>query len=664
MPQGPRPRDGLAGRFHEEEVARFRAIVEATAAAVTVLDPEWRVRWVNAAAAAMLGCDGKDAAGRPFADLLPPLAREAHLAVERPAAERDGWWMGEEVLPAPDGGRPMRVEVVTHLIEPTRAGERLGFVTIRRDVSDRHRLSAEHEAIGRVATMIAAGTERHRLFATAACEAAGMLDGAAAAVVDTHGATPGVVGRWTAGPEHDPELDAAVAATEHALAVNDDEHARCVPVAPQRCCLAAPISVEGRRWGFVLVCRPGSRFGEDEQAALERLAGIVGTGVGVLRGRDLLVRQATTDGLTGLRNHRTFHEELRAEVKRARRYSHPTAVVLMDLDEFKEVNDEHGHQTGDRLLRAVGRALQEVVRDTETVARLGGDEFAVLLPETDLDGATATAERVRLAIEAVPEAREHGVTVSAGVADLSQAASADDLIRLADGALYWSKVNGRGRVSAYDPERVEALSAQERAERLARTHALGAVRVLARLIDLKDTSTHRHSERVAELCVLLAEELGWPEERRSLLRDAALVHDVGKVVIPDHLLSKPGALTPEEYELVKEHAPTGARIAAEALGVEQVAWIAQHHERLDGTGYPAGLPAENITAGARILAFADSWDVMTSERPYKHAKPEDEALEECRELAGRQFDRDVVAAFERLRPRRPRALDVAGGGRS
>lgn len=655
MPHGTRPRDDLADRIHEEEVARFRAIVEATAAGVTLLDPEWRVRWMNAAACEMLGVGAEDTVAQAFAELLPAAARAAHLAVERPAVERDGRWTGEEVLPARDGGRPVHVEVVTHLIEPARSGEPpLGFVTIRRDVSVRHRLTTEHQAIGRVAMAIASGTDPDGLFEIAACEAARMCAGEAAAIVACEGGQPEIVGRWAIHPEPAPGLEAAAAATAEHL--EEGDRALCVHIGQRRCSLAAPILVEGRRWGFVQVCRAGSQFGRDEPAALERLAGLVGTGVGAARGREMLVKQASTDGLTGLSNHRTFHEELQAEVARARRYSHPAAVVLMDLDEFKEVNDAHGHHVGDRLLRAVGRALSRVVRGTETVARLGGDEFALLLPETDLAGATATAERVRAAVEAVPEVLEHGVTVSAGVAELSQAATADDLLRLADGALYWSKVHGRGRVSAYDPDRVEALSVQERAERLARSHALGAVRVLARLIDLKDTTTHRHSERVAQLCVLLADELGWPEDRQALLRDAALVHDVGKVVIPDNVLSKPGALTPEEYELIKEHAPTGARIAAEALGPEQVAWIAQHHERLDGTGYPAGLPEENITSGARILTFADSWDVMTSERPYKHAKSESEALAECRALVGQQFDRDVVAAFERLRPRSPRAL--------
>jgi diguanylate cyclase (GGDEF)-like protein len=335
-------------------------------------------------------------------------------------------------------------------------------------------------------------------------------------------------------------------------------------------------------------------------------------------------------------------------VRRARRYDRPISVVLVDLDEFKAVNDRHGHQAGDQLLCAVGEALQGVVRGTEVVARVGGDEFALLLPETDLPGAHATAERVRVAIDTLPEALEHGVTASAGVADLAQAGSADDLVRLADGALYWSKVHGRNRVSAYDPERVEALSAQERAERLARSHALGAVRVLARLIDLKDASSHEHSERVAHLAVLLARELGWTEDRQAALRDAALVHDVGKVVIANEILNKPAPLTEEEFALLRLHPSSGARIAAEALTAEQARWIAEHHERPDGTGYPAGLRSEQISVGGHILAFADGWDVMTSVRPYKAATPPARAHDEALALAGRQFDAGVVAAFERL----------------
>jgi diguanylate cyclase (GGDEF)-like protein/PAS domain S-box-containing protein len=641
--------DVTAERIADAEMARFRGVVEASGSAIALLDPDWQVRWMNPAGLAMTGLDAERAAGVPYLELVGDEARAEHLEVERPAVQRDGRWSGQSVLlPADRSQRPLPVDATTYRIEHPATGEHLGLACIRRDISDLRRLAREHEAIGNLASTIAAGVGREEIYETACREAAHLLGGDAGGIAMLGGA-PGVgartVATWRA-PGAEDRLQLTIGRLSP-VALDGGDGCR-MDLGDGHFGVGAPVTVEGRPWGLIAACRRGAPFSAEDERALRRLGGLVGTAVGVATSREQLVRQATTDGLTGLFNHRAFHDLLRAETARAERYDRPIAIVLADLDGFKEVNDRHGHQAGDRLLEAVARALEAVVRGTEIVARLGGDEFALLLPETDVLGAQATAERVRAAVAALPLALEHGVTVSAGVADLEQAATADELIRLADGALYWSKVHGRDRVSAYDPERVEALSAAERAERLARGHALGAVRVLARLIDLKDASTHRHSERVAELAVRLAAEMGWPEERRGLLRDAALVHDVGKVVIDDAVLGKPEALTRDEYELVKRHAPTGAQIAAEALNAEQTAWIAQHHERPDGGGYPDGLTGEQISQGGRILAFADVWDVMTSERPYKLAKPAPDALHECRSLVGRQFDADVVAAFERL----------------
>ena len=639
--------DITRARRHEEQMTRFRAIVEASRSFIALLDPDWRVTWINPAGLALTGLESVDAArGVRYLELVADEARAAHLGVERPTVEREGRWTGESVLrPRTPGGRPVPVDATTYLIAHPTTGEQLGLVSIRRDVSLLRRLAREHEAIGNRATAIASGADRDEIFTAAAREAARLLGADSGGVARLHADGDGAdtVGEWHADTERRVVLGRAIGALSGAVrgeggpcsvAVGEDEH-----------CLGAPVAVDGALWGVVVACRGGGPFAAEDERALERLAGLVGTAVGVAHARDLLIHQASTDGLTGLRNHRAFHELLRAETLRARRYDRPLALVLVDLDDFKEVNDRHGHQAGDALLRAVGVALRGVVRASETVARLGGDEFAVLLPETELLGAHATAERVRAAIGRLTDPAGRRVTTSAGVADLTQATSPDDLIRLADGALYWSKVHGRNQVSAYDPERVDALSATERAERLVRTHALGAVRVLARLIDLKHPATHHHSERVSDVAVAIARQRGWPEERRALLHDAALVHDVGKVILADELLGKPGPLSAEELELVKGHPLTGARIAAEALNGEQAAWIAQHHERWDGAGYPAGLAGEDITEGGRILALADAWDMMTGARADQPAKDPPAALAECRAEAGRQFCPAVVAAL-------------------
>jgi diguanylate cyclase (GGDEF)-like protein/PAS domain S-box-containing protein/putative nucleotidyltransferase with HDIG domain len=629
-----------------DELLRFRALVEASGSCIALLDTDWCISYMNGAGLAMTGLDAGSAPGTPYLDVLAEEAHAEHLEVERPAVAREGRWAGDSILQPRRGGRPVHVHAMTDLIRDKESGEPLGIVAIRRDVGRERRLRLEHDAIANVAMTVASGAERDAIFAAASREAARMLDAAAAAVVTPGRAGGEVLGAWHTSPREEALLQRAVAALA-AAATRGTTEPRDVPVGDDEHALAAPVLVEGATWGRLVVCCRGTAFDPEDGRALQRLAGQIGSAVGVAAARDVLVRQATTDGLTGLLNHRAFHDALRGEVRRARRYGRPLSVVLVDLDEFKQVNDRHGHQAGDRLLCRVASVLHDVVRGSEIVARLGGDEFALLLPETDLLGARASAERVRAAVATLPEAASQGVSASAGVADLAQAGTADDLIRLADGALYWSKVHGRNRVSAYDPERVEALSAQERVDRLTRTHALGAVRVLARLIDLKDPSTHEHSERVAHLAVVLARELGWAEERQARLRDAALVHDVGKVVIPDTILNKPAPLTPEEFAIVTEHPLTGARIAAEALDAEQARWIAEHHERPDGTGYPLGRKDGEISDGGHILAFADGWDVMTSDRPYKSATPPVDALRECQSLSGRQFDGEVLAAFER-----------------
>ena len=396
-----------------------------------------------------------------------------------------------------------------------------------------------------------------------------------------------------------------------------------------------PISEEAVVVGAVVTFRDITARKHLEARALESLAAAE--------------EMAAVDPLTGLANHRIFHGRLRSEVERARRHGRGVALVLMDLDHFKRVNDIHGHQAGDRVLEQAADVLRAETRTGELVARVGGEEFAMILPEADGDEALRAAERVRRAIAATPFPTIGTMTLSAGVCDLSQAGDADALYRLADGALYWAKHRGRDRVVRYSPEVVEAMSARDHAERLDRQQALVSVRMLARVVDAKNPSTRRHSERVGDLSAEIAEELGWPSDRAALLREAGLVHDVGKIGVPEAVLLAPRRLTEDEYALVKEHAELGARIVSEALTPEQVRWVRGHHERWDGTGYPDALSAEECPEGARILALAEAWDVMTTERPYTTTplSPR-EAIARCRACAGTQFWAPAVEALARL----------------
>jgi putative nucleotidyltransferase with HDIG domain len=275
---------------------------------------------------------------------------------------------------------------------------------------------------------------------------------------------------------------------------------------------------------------------------------------------------------------------------------------------------------------------------------MGGDEFAWILPETNREQALLAVERARGEISRTVS-EPFRITVSAGICDTGVTVDPAQLIRFAEGALYWSKAHGRDQCWIYDPEVVSELSAQERAERLERSQALLGLRALARAIDAKDTATRRHSDRVAELVGKLARAAGWPPERARLLSEAALVHDVGKIGIPDSVLRKTDPLTSEERHQIRTHAELAARIVEDVLAPEQVEWIRTHHERPDGEGYPDGLVEEEIPEGAALLAIADAWDVMTVSRVYSRQKGTQEALEECVSLAGCQFTVGAVNAL-------------------
>lgn len=410
----------------------------------------------------------------------------------------------------------------------------------------------------------------------------------------------------------------------------------------------APVHVAGRLWGGVGVATRGAPLPPDAEDRLEAFARLAATAVSHADARARLVRQATTDGLTGLANHRRFQEQLRVEIARARRHDRPLSLVLIDLDEFHRINDAHGHEAGDRILTEAAARLRELVRPGDLLARLGGDEFAWILAETGAMEAYAAAERARLAIVSRPFQGLIHLNASAGVCGIEEAEGAEQLIRLADGALYWAKSNGRGVTYRYSPEVVRELSAAERAARLARQQALAGLRALARAVDAKDHDTREHSDRVAVLAERLAGELGWEPDRIAALTEAALLHDVGKIGIRDAVLFKAGRLTEAEFAQVQQHAALGAVIAAEVLSPEQVSWIRGHHERHDGTGYPDGLAGEAIPDGARILALADAWDVMTTVRSYKEAMPSDAALAECVRHAGGQFEPAAVEALRAL----------------
>ena len=521
------------------------------------------------------------------------------------------------------------------------------------NAQSRRRADAVREqqaALRGVATTVAAAVSLDEVFALVARE-----------VRSLHGADVGVVWRFedadhvtVVGADAQPEIHGPATGETVRVAPDDPtrELSRCDPLprpagAPNRE-LRTPIVVGGRVWGAIGVQSSAAPLEGAAQESLESFAELVGLAIANAEARERLANQAFTDPLTGLANHRTFQERLLVEVERAHRHGRGLCLALIDVDSFKQINDALGHQVGDQVLVALARQIVPVLRASDLFARVGGDELALLMPEASPDDALAVAERVRSLAATAGRIVGVPLSVSIGVADLEQAADAEQLVRFADGALYWVKEHGRNRVCRYTPEDVAELSVRQRAEALAHAHAVVGIRALARAVDAKDPSTQRHSERVAAVARMLAEELGWDAEDLVHLHEAGLIHDVGKIGVPDAILLRPGPLGPVEFEQVKVHAALGAQIVGEILAPEQVAWVRGHHERLDGTGYPDGLRASEIADGARLLALADAWDVMTSERPYRPGMPVEAAVEECRRHSGTQFWDEAVAALERL----------------
>ena len=370
------------------------------------------------------------------------------------------------------------------------------------------------------------------------------------------------------------------------------------------------------------------------------------------------MRLALTDPLSGLGNHRSFQERLKHELLRAEADDEPFTLCMIDVDDFKRINDLYGHPVGDRVLASVGRRL----RQNGEAFRLGGDEFALLLPGVTADEALSAAASVLARIGSLELADVGSVTASAGVAGFPhQAFDRDELIRLADSALYWAKEHGKNRVHVYRPDVVELAELRRLAHGPDRAARFRAAASLAKAVDARDTYTGSHSTRVAELSAWIAHRLGVDREHIELTRLAGSLHDLGKLAIPEEILRKPGPLTDPERLVLQRHPEIGHRML-ESLGVDPVAeWVLHHHERWDGTGYPERLRGDEIPLGARILFVADAYDAMTSDRAYRGRLTPREAIEELERCSGTQFDPDIVAAFARELVDRTPALAAAAG---
>jgi diguanylate cyclase (GGDEF)-like protein/putative nucleotidyltransferase with HDIG domain len=357
-------------------------------------------------------------------------------------------------------------------------------------------------------------------------------------------------------------------------------------------------------------------------------------------------RDALTDSLTGLGNHRSYQARLREALERAEDTGGEISLCLLDVDEFKSCNDRYGHPVGDQILVELSRLFVEG-RDDVAAFRFGGDEFALLLEENEED-AYRFVEDLHGRIAFTEFAHHQPVTITVGIASYpGYASTADELQQVADGALYWAKRHGKNRSCVYSPSVVRIYSPNELAEIAERQARLRAAENLIRIVDSKDTYTGEHSQAVARLVEAMARQLELDDETTEQLKLAGLLHDLGKIAIPDTLLKKPGCLEPDERRLVRAHVQFGHSLL-EGLGIEPVdSWVLHHHEHWDGSGYPDGLAGEEIPFGSRVILVADAYDAMTSDRTYRRASTASQALAEIRRRAGAQFDPAVVSALER-----------------
>ncbi|MDX6616187.1 MAG: hypothetical protein QOD60_1278 [Solirubrobacterales bacterium] len=376
-----------------------------------------------------------------------------------------------------------------------------------------------------------------------------------------------------------------------------------------------------------------------------------------MRGRvERLISQlfdsARIDPLTKLLNRRGFRELLDLEMERARRSELPMAVVIGDLDFFKEVNDRLGHPAGDAALRRVGAAVEETMRRIDAAARVGGEEFAMILPDTDAEGALALAERMRQTIEGEFAGDQVPVTISLGVAGYPEhAETAGAILRAGDEALYAAKERGRNQTVIHNPDAVQAMRGRARA--VSGERYLAILLNLSEAVDLRLSGSARHSETVGRYAEMMAGELGLPGTQVRRVKLAGILHDIGKISVPDSILSKPGSLSDDEWEIVKQHPEQGALILEHPDLDDVCSWVGSHHERPDGKGYPRGLSGQDLPLEARILAVADAFEAMTSDRSYRLSIGLDAAREELRRCAGSQFDPRVVDALLAVLDREP-----------
>jgi diguanylate cyclase (GGDEF)-like protein/putative nucleotidyltransferase with HDIG domain len=350
---------------------------------------------------------------------------------------------------------------------------------------------------------------------------------------------------------------------------------------------------------------------------------------------------AERDGLTGLYNHKAIHHYLDEELRRIN--GGPLSIMMIDMDRFKMINDTYGHLLGDQVLRHLSNALVSSCSAKDLIGRCGGDEFMIVLPGIAAEAASLTAVAIKESLAKIPFQTPDGsrlpLALCFGIADtVSAGCSSASLVYAADSALYEGKHNGGGVVTLHMFPNSEDQNVESR--------KFDVLDGLVTAIDNKDHYTKKHSEDVTNYALKLVAELGLSGETLHAVRVAGLLHDIGKIGVPDFILRKPGKLTAGEYEVMKGHVTLSALIIHGLPRMNDILdAVSNHHERWDGCGYPKGLAGKDIPLLGRVMAIADAFSAMTLDRPYRAALSVDEALAEIEKGANSQFDPELVPVF-------------------
>ncbi len=383
-----------------------------------------------------------------------------------------------------------------------------------------------------------------------------------------------------------------------------------------------------------------------------------------------LQQLSLTDQHTGLYNHRYLSGVIEAEFQRAKRYAHSIAIIMLDIDYFKSINDLYGHKFGDLILKQFAHKLKGLVRKYDIVVRFGGEEFVIISPGINREQSLNLSQRILESLNLyIFGNQEHKIKLKVSIGAVSypedKFINGIELVDAADKLLNKAKDSGGNRVyvltdlkakrsgNANNPGRVSGVKTlKNRIDKLnkrANQSLTEAIFAFAKTIELKDHYTGEHVELTGHYAVLIAKRLGLSREETELIRQAAMLHDLGKIGISEKILHKSSKLTKKEFEEIKKHPQIGADILRPIHSLHSlIPIIFYHHERWDGKGYPSRLKGEEIPVGARIIALADVYQALTSDRPYRKAYSKVKAMKIIRDSSAKQFDPKITAAFLKI----------------